>query len=249
MGVVSELWLPIPQAVFLLSTGDLRQARGFPDDDPNFLVFLIARALGSNPYFVPLDPIYSNEQLADAWQEIRQKLAADALDTEPYGLGLKTLRQILADGLAKAKGSRSLDGSFELIDPVEFTQVDLAIVHAIHAVTKKIVWYNVRVSGSELLNLRQSGGGANLDAPRAAEGEADRLKRRGGWQQAKWLRARDAAMEWLADNGCPDPGDGNQAQLERYIASWLEERGKETGVATIRRHVADWIKERRAELG
>jgi len=37
---VSEVWLSVPQAVFLLLTGDLERAQGFPEDDPNFLVFL-----------------------------------------------------------------------------------------------------------------------------------------------------------------------------------------------------------------
>lgn len=96
--------------------------------------------------------------------------------------------------------------------------------------------------------IEQSAGAPPPKRTPIAEGEPDRPKQRGGWQQSRWLRARDAAMEWLADNGCPDPGDGNQATLERYIASWLEERGYQASEPTVRRHVSRWIKESRAEL-
>jgi hypothetical protein len=73
---------------------------------------------------------------------------------------------------------------------------------------------------------------------------------RGGSKPAPfWAEARGVAMEWLTDEGCPAPGDGQQAVLERHIAQWLQDRGHEAGESTIRRHVAEWISERRAELG
>jgi hypothetical protein len=52
--VVRDFWLSIPQAVFLITTGDLPRAREFPEDNPDFLVFLVARELASKPHFVPL---------------------------------------------------------------------------------------------------------------------------------------------------------------------------------------------------
>jgi hypothetical protein len=249
---VPDVWLSIPQAVFLLSTGDLERARGFPEGSPDFLVFLVARTLASKPVFVPLGPLAEAKQRVEVWEAIRQKLAAEAPDAEIYRLGLKALRQILADGVARGKGSRRLAGSFELIDPVEFTRVDLAMVHAIHVVTKEIVWYNVRVSGHDLLELRQlvqSSSAANLGDLSLTDSEPDRPTRSGGWQHPKWRGARNAAMAWLIDYGCPESGDGNQAELERHIASWLETRGHDAGESSIRRHVAGWIKERREELG
>jgi hypothetical protein len=64
----------------------------------------------------------------------------------------------------------------------------------------------------------------------------------------KWRDAGEAAMKWLDDNGWPERGDGNQAKLERYIATWLGEHGyEEAGEATIRRHVVRWIEKRRSE--
>lgn len=63
-----------------------------------------------------------------------------------------------------------------------------------------------------------------------------------------WPTARKAGLEWLRDNGCPASGDGNQAELERFVARWLENHGYDASEATVRRHVVRWIKERRAEL-
>jgi hypothetical protein len=63
-----------------------------------------------------------------------------------------------------------------------------------------------------------------------------------------WPAARGAAFDWLIDNGCPEPGDGNQAKLEGCVTKWLEERGHEASEAAIRRHVVRWIKERRVKL-
>ena len=57
-----------------------------------------------------------------------------------------------------------------------------------------------------------------------------------------------AAFDWLIDNGCPEPGDGNQAKLEERVTNWLEDHGHEASEAAVRRHVVRWIKDRRAEL-
>ena len=66
-------------------------------------------------------------------------------------------------------------------------------------------------------------------------------------EKAFWPAARVAACEWLTENGCPAPSDGNQAELERWLTKWLEDRGHEASESTVRRHVARCIKERRAE--
>ena len=261
MQAVSNLWLPIPQTVYLLKTGNLRKAREFPEDgpDPNFLVFLVSRALTNLAWnvafahIVPLDPTATKEQRIDALEAIRQSLASASVQSElgVYGTGLKALRQILVDGLITGKASRSPEGPFEVTDPVEFTRLDLAGEHAVHSVTKRVVLYNVRVSARELLNLRQAvlSGAVNIDELQAADGKPSRPKPSGGWQKLQWIRAREVAMEWLVDNGCPARGDGKQAELERHIASWLTNNGYEAKESSIRRHVSGWIEERRRDLG
>jgi hypothetical protein len=105
----------------------------------------------------------------------------------------------------------------------------------------------VRVSSHDLLELHravQSGSAAN-GKPLARDTRPDGLKRSGGWQHSKWDGAREEAMEWLKDWGCPESGDGNQAKLSGHIASWLENQGYDAGEASIRRHVTRWIKEYR----
>lgn len=64
-----------------------------------------------------------------------------------------------------------------------------------------------------------------------------------------WAAAEEEAMRWLADEGYPMPGDGRQAELERHIASWLQERGHEPAEPTIRNHVRDWIAKFRVQIG
>lgn len=63
-----------------------------------------------------------------------------------------------------------------------------------------------------------------------------------------WPAAREIAFEWLIENGCPEPGDGYQSELERHVAKWIEDHRYEASESAIRRHVTSWIQERRAEL-
>jgi len=64
-----------------------------------------------------------------------------------------------------------------------------------------------------------------------------------------WGEAQKAAQAWLKTNGFPLSGDGGQAELERYIAAWLEKRGHVAAESTIRSYVARWIKEYRDSVG
>jgi hypothetical protein len=56
-----------------------------------------------------------------------------------------------------------------------------------------------------------------------------------------WKAAEIEAKQWLDDNGCPEPGDGEQAKLERHIADWLALRGHHPAESTVRLHVGVWI--------
>jgi hypothetical protein len=63
-----------------------------------------------------------------------------------------------------------------------------------------------------------------------------------------WPEAEAVVMGWLEENGCPQAGDGNQAKLERFVASWLEERGLEASDSAIHRHVRGCIERYRESL-
>jgi hypothetical protein len=61
-----------------------------------------------------------------------------------------------------------------------------------------------------------------------------------------WRGAKEAAQKWLDDNGCPAEGDGQQANLERFIAEWIGDENRGGSLPNVRRHVSRWIQERRA---
>jgi hypothetical protein len=86
-----------------------------------------------------------------------------------------------------------------------------------------------------------------VEGPTPASGV--RTKRRPPSREKEfWPAAREAAMDWLTDNGCPAPNDGNQAALEKHVTEWLEDRGHDASESAIRRHVRRWITEFRQEL-
>ena len=55
-------------------------------------------------------------------------------------------------------------------------------------------------------------------------------------------------MDWSEQNGFPEPGDGGQAALERYVAEVLARRGHHPAESTIRGYVRKWIDEYRARV-
>jgi hypothetical protein len=59
---------------------------------------------------------------------------------------------------------------------------------------------------------------------------------------------RKPAMDWLEQNGFPEPGDGGQADLERYVADVLAARGYHPAESTIRGYVRKWIDEYRGRV-
>jgi hypothetical protein len=49
-----------------------------------------------------------------------------------------------------------------------------------------------------------------------------------------WLDADAVIKERLEDEGCPTPGDGNQAKLEKFTEEWLVQRGYEASESAVR---------------
>ena len=63
-----------------------------------------------------------------------------------------------------------------------------------------------------------------------------------------WAIGRKPAMNWLEQNGFPEPGDGGQANLEHYVADVLAARGYHPAESTIRGYVRKWIDEYRGRV-
>ena len=64
-----------------------------------------------------------------------------------------------------------------------------------------------------------------------------------------WTDAEIQIMDWLDENGCPRPRDGNQAILETWVAEWLAKHGYEASESSIRRHVKRCISTYRKKIG
>jgi hypothetical protein len=155
---VADVWLPVPTAIFLLLTGDLARVCELTGADAELLVIRVTHALPRKAVYVPLDPAATKAQRIEALQTARKRLSIEARGTDLYSAGLSALAEILSDGRARAKGSRTPDGPMESIDPAEFTRVQLVRDYAAHKKTKGIVWYDLRVSAHDLLKFRQAVG-------------------------------------------------------------------------------------------
>jgi hypothetical protein len=111
-----------------------------------------------------------------------------------------------------------------------------------------VTFREVRVSWPHLVAELEAAGYSIAPDDAVGAGEPARKSRGGSTSRLFWVEARKVAMDWLADEGCPAPGDGRQAILKDHMARWLSDRGHEAGKSTIRRYVAQWIAGRRAEL-
>jgi hypothetical protein len=65
---------------------------------------------------------------------------------------------------------------------------------------------------------------------------------RGRKPRPEWELVEQKVEEWLKENGEPIPGDGTQAELERYVSELLEQHKSKAAPSTIRRHVTRMIK-------
>jgi hypothetical protein len=90
--------------------------------------------------------------------------------------------------------------------------------------------------------------GANKSRAGDAARRNTRFVARPSREKPFWPAAREVAREWLIQNGCPEPGDGEQTALEQHVAQWLENRGHAASESAVRRHVKRCIDERHAEL-
>jgi hypothetical protein len=111
-------------------------------------------------------------------------------------------------------------------------------------------------------NPRSAGPGEPIAAPPEFDEAADRdgvpvapvqtkpqRKKRPIQREAPyWAIGRKPAMEWLEENGFPEPGDGGQAALERNVADVLAAGGHYPAESTIRRYVRRWIDEYRGRV-
>jgi hypothetical protein len=75
-------------------------------------------------------------------------------------------------------------------------------------------------------------------------------RRHGRTEAAYWPEVHKLMDDYLEQNGAPEPGDGEQAKLEKQAAEWLCERTDEPPAeSTIRDHVKNRIDEYKVKVG
>ena len=133
----AELWLAVPQAVYLEATHDIETAAKLPDHNPEVLVVNVMRRLSRIDITGNKD--WSRREAREALlRELESKRGR-------YNEILRKLQSKLLTGLP-VKGRRQPRSSLELIDPAEFTSLELAGVNAVSPTTGEIVWYDLRIS-------------------------------------------------------------------------------------------------------
>jgi hypothetical protein len=196
----------------------------------------IAQGLACNPRTLAVDPELAARIVGDlsGWVQKRQfaagevaTLSGDPADFRQFDLGIGEILVPCAEALFLARGAcrRYVEARPELPGGAVLLRD----------------WFTAEAAAREKPNVdrvvaarRRTFAGLRTSPP-------SRLK-------PFWENAEHEIMRWLDENGCPEPGDGNQAKLERHIAGWLAERGHEAGEATIRSHVSKCIGSRRAAL-
>lgn len=190
---------------------------------------------------MPLPESAAPEAQAAALGELKRR--ASEAGPSPLSRALDVLTEMLETGRLTAKGRRHPDTSLENIDPAEFAYLELNPPHARSRRDWEVVFYDLLISARDLIQSRAC-------EPKDSSGKGRlcwALPRRpsGRNPAAYWGIARKAAMMWLEDNGYPQAGDGNQAQLEKYISDFLGKRGYYPAKSSVRRHVVEWIAEYR----
>jgi len=132
-----DFWLSVPQAVYLEATRDIATAVKLTHDDPAVLIVDVMRRVGRID--IPGDE--------GAGRREAKEVALRALGPTRgrYDAALRKLADKLIGGLP-IKGRREPGLPLELIDPAEFTGLELSGVNAVNRTTGEVVWYDLRIS-------------------------------------------------------------------------------------------------------
>jgi hypothetical protein len=229
-------WLSVPQAVFLLATGDLTRALSLANPKPPQLVLEVIFALPPTN-FVPLDDRAGETERRKAWRMARQPPNEPSAD--PYSTHLNLLYAILARGLARVKGSRTREGPIELLDPADVTRLSLEGVDAVHARTGVPTAYDLRVSARDLLTLRES---AKLGP--SATGKTDALPSNSKPRSTPRPRVRDDQVRrWYKETHIPASEAAGRwsSEVDDWIAAkkqFSADRVRREQVRRVRRELA-----------
>jgi hypothetical protein len=207
-----RLWLTVPQAVVLEETRNLDLALSLTEDDPD-LRLIIANRLTARPLVIPLEADSDEEAKLEARRQIHA--AKDALaNTSGYLQAQQRVQQRMIAGVT-TKASRIPGGRYDVVDPVEFTSVELRDVNAVSKRTGSVSLYDLRINAVEYAeNLT----GKPIE-PGTTSPSGESPDRREGSSEAseKWAHTGDPVPEltrWAQSKWGADPERlPNRAQL------------------------------------
>ena len=157
-----DVWLTPAQALYFLVMGgdNLVEIARLPHDVVTGALMRIPSAA------VPLSSDAGPEERAAALNAVKELLVAAG--PNPSARAISWRDNLLATGLVAAEGRRTPLSLYEAIKPVEFSDLRLTFSQAENA-RGDIVFYSVRMSGSDLWKARQQAPASDDMAPSAIE--------------------------------------------------------------------------------
>jgi len=187
-----RLWLTVPQAVVLEETRNLDLALSLIEDDPD-LRPIIANWLTARPLVIPLEADSDEEAKLEARRQFHE--AKNALpDTGRYVQAQERVHRRLIAGVT-TKATRIAGGRYEIIDPVEFTNVELRDVNVVSKRTGSVSLYDLRINLVEYVEnltgkpIEAGTTSSSAEAPDGREGSSEAAK--------QWVHTGDPVPELL----------------------------------------------------
>jgi hypothetical protein len=229
----SDVWLNIPQAVVLEATRDLQRAQGVEDNDPCLLV-MKATLLVAPRVFLPVAADATDGEVRLARAQVWETVAPRTGPGGSYESILSRVRTRLVDGVT-AKGSRARNLPLEIVDPAEFARLELYGIDVIDPRTRGVVWYDLLLSGRELIKACtvEPVKGKTFSDARPWDCAGDPHPELVQWARSKWgdttrmLPGRDQLLQMHRQQFGRVPGISERAMrdLRRALASEKARRG------------------------
>jgi hypothetical protein len=137
-----DIWLTPIQAIYFLATGDNPVEVAHRSD-----AVLLVTLGKTRSVFVPLSAEAGPEERAAAIKEAKEGLRS--VRENRCAAAQKQLDYLLPAGFVAVQGRRTPSSPFEVIQPIEFSELRLVGSHLENA-SRNIVFYNVRLSARDL---------------------------------------------------------------------------------------------------
>jgi hypothetical protein len=191
----NQAWLNLPQAVILTETRDLALALSLVDADSNRLLLKASRILAVRVASPP-EAAATDEQRGDVYKRLQQQRLQYSQGSR-YLVAQQGVQGLLAAGVT-VKASRKPGGPLEVVDPAEFTRVELRGVDAIDKRSGEVVLFDLRIDAFEFIEkLREPAadavGGSSNERQLSQQASAPKWTTKGNpvrslieWARSRW---------------------------------------------------------------